>query len=93
MLRIIVQNAHKAGISVSMCGEMAGDPLCCVLLIGLGLDGFSMSSAVIPEIKRIIRSVTVAEAEILAGQALELETVAQVRQYVEEWMSERFGEK
>lgn len=93
MLRIIVQNAHKAGISVSMCGEMAGDPLCCALLIGLGLDGFSMSSAVIPEIKRIIRSVTVAEAEILAGQALELETVAQVRQYVEEWMSERFGEK
>lgn len=93
MLRIIIDNAHKEGLMVGMCGEMAGDPLCTVVLLGLGLDSFSMSSAVIPEIKKMIRSVTVAEAQILVGRITELETAAEVRQHVEEWMRERFGEK
>lgn len=93
MLRIIIENAHKQGIMVGMCGEMAGDPLCTVVLVGLGLDGFSMSSAVIPEIKKIVRSITVSEAEILVGKIMEMETAGQVREYIEEWMNERFGEK
>lgn len=93
MLRIIIDNAHKEGLMVGMCGEMAGDPLCTVVLLGLGLDSFSMSSAVIPEIKKIIRSVTIAEAQILVGRITELDTAAEVRQAVEEWMRDRFGEK
>ena len=93
MLRIIIDNAHKEGLMVGMCGEMAGDPLCTVVLLGLGLDSFSMSSAVIPEVKKMIRSVTIAEAQILVGRITELETSAEVRQYVEEWMRDRFGEK
>jgi phosphotransferase system enzyme I (PtsI) len=90
LLKTVIDNAHANGIPVGMCGEMAADPYAAVVLLGLGLDGFSMSAIAIPEIKRIIRSVTLAEAEELAGSVLELKSQREVDRRVRQWLEERF---
>ncbi|WP_394151983.1 phosphoenolpyruvate--protein phosphotransferase [Vibrio maritimus] len=63
-IELTVQSANKAGISVSMCGEMAGDTSATELLIKLGLRKFSASSALLPELKQKVRSLTIAQAEL-----------------------------
>ena len=91
MLRLIVENGHAHGIPVAMCGEMAGDPLATVLLVGLGFDELSMSSGSIPEVKRIIRSISVREAEEVVGEAMEMRSFKEVDRYLRHLMGERFG--
>ncbi len=90
LIRMIIDNAHAAGIPVGMCGEMAGYPLASVLLLGLGLDIFSMSAFTIPEIKKIVRSVTMSEAEELVGVVMDMRSVEEIDTYVRKWMNERF---
>ena len=60
-----VDAAHEANIRVAMCGEMAGDPMYCLILLGMELDELSMSHLAIPRIKRIIRGSSLKEAKIL----------------------------
>ena len=91
LLKIVVDNAHAHGIPAAMCGEMAADPLATVLLIGLGFDELSMSSAGIPEVKRIVRSVSVREAEQIVDEAMELRSFKDVENYLVHVMGERFG--
>jgi phosphotransferase system enzyme I (PtsI) len=81
MIKSIIDAAHNAGIWVGMCGEMAGDPAFAMILLGLGLDEFSMPPQVIPQIKYIIRSVTIKEAKVFAQQALKLSTGKQVEEF------------
>ena len=90
LLKTVVDNAHASGIPVGICGEMAADPYAVVVLLGLGLDEFSMSSIAIPETKRIIRSVTLAEAEDLVGTILEMKSFREIDRHVRSWMEERF---
>ncbi|MEW5817334.1 MAG: putative PEP-binding protein, partial [Spirochaetota bacterium] len=90
LLKLIIENAHAQGISVGMCGEMAGDPFASVILLGLGLDEYSMSPFGIPEIKRIIRSVSMAEAEELVGVIMEMRSYNEIGSHVKTWMNERF---
>ena len=90
LIRIIIDHAHDAGIPVSMCGEMAGDPLATVILLGLGLDMYSMSAFTIPEVKRIIRTVTMWEAEELVGTISDMKSYREIDEYVQQWMHERF---
>jgi phosphotransferase system enzyme I (PtsI) len=71
--------AHKAGILVGMCGELAGDPSMTETLIGLGLHELSMSAGTIPEVKQQVRKVNSAQAKQLADQAILLEDGDQVR--------------
>ena len=71
---------------VSMCGEMAGDPELTALLLGLGLDEFSVSPALIPQIKQIVRSVKFKDAQRIAQKALELHTGKEILQYVKTQM-------
>ncbi len=71
--------AKRAGKRVTMCGEMAADPLCTLLLLGLGLDELSMESFFVPVIKRIIRSLSYARAQRIAQEALRMETVQEVK--------------
>jgi phosphotransferase system enzyme I (PtsI) len=73
-----------------MCGEMAGDPYMAVILLGLGLDIYSMSSFGIPEVKKIIRSVSMSEAEELVGTIMEMKSYREIDNYVRSWMNERF---
>jgi phosphotransferase system enzyme I (PtsI) len=84
LLKEIIDKAHKAGIWVGMCGEMAGEPLFIPLLLGLGLDELSMSPIVIPEVKDIIRSFTLKEAKKLATRALKLSTPQEIEALLRE---------
>ena len=68
LLKTIIDSAHAAGKDVGMCGEMAGDPAYTSVLLGLGLDEFSMSAVQIPKVKKIIRSISKAEAKKLVEQ-------------------------
>ncbi|MCL2799953.1 MAG: phosphoenolpyruvate--protein phosphotransferase [Endomicrobia bacterium] len=70
LIKLIIDEGHKAGIEVAMCGEMAGDPYYTPLLLGLGLDEFSVSSAQIPKIKKVIRSVSFEEVKGIASEIL-----------------------
>ncbi len=78
----VVQAAKGAGKWVGMCGEMASDPLCAVVLLGFGLDDLSMGPFFIPVIKRIIRSVSYAAARNIARDVLEMATVKEVKGYL-----------
>lgn len=75
----VVEGAHRHGKPVSVCGELAGDPAAVLLLLGMGIDSLSMSTASLPRIKWVIRSVTQASARRLLVQALELENPAAIR--------------
>ncbi len=77
-----VQAARGAGKWVGMCGEMASDPLCTIMLLGLGLDDLSMGPFFIPVVKRIIRSVPYAAVRTLARDVLGLSTVKEVKGYL-----------
>ncbi|NCN05296.1 MAG: phosphoenolpyruvate--protein phosphotransferase, partial [Spirochaetales bacterium] len=91
LVKTVVDNAHKAGIVAGMCGEMAGDPLYSFVLLGLGLDEFSMSSFGIPQVKQIIRSTSVVEAEEFVGRLMEMNTPSEIEAYVRTTMEDRFG--
>jgi len=90
LIKMVIDNAHRAGIPVAMCGEMAGDPLASVVLLGMGLDSFSMSSGVITAVKEVIRSVRLNEAEELVEKIMQMSSTQLIENYVSEWMNERF---
>ncbi|MDP2210061.1 MAG: phosphoenolpyruvate--protein phosphotransferase [Bacteroidota bacterium] len=89
-IRHIIKAGHKEKKWVGMCGELAGNPLATVLLIGLGLDEFSVVPSVLPEIKKIIRSVSYSQAQRLASEVLRLRTTEEVRSYLRHYIEKRF---
>ena len=91
-LRRIIERGKNGGAWVGMCGEMAGDPLATVLLLGLGLDEFSVAPTILPEIKKIIRSVRLTEAKQLAERVLTLDTEDAIRAAVADVMRKQFPE-
>ena len=93
LIKRIVDQAHKAKIRVAMCGEMAGDPLCCLILLGMQLDELSMNHLAIPRIKRIIQQSTLAESQKLLNQAMSYNNAIEVRAYVQDYMSDRFPDE
>ncbi len=82
LIRRTISAAHDANIKVGVCGEMAGDPVLSVVLLGLGLDSFSMSPSTIPVIKRAMRSIKFSDAQELARQALRLSTGQEVEEFM-----------
>ncbi len=93
VIRIIVsviEGAHRAGIPVAMCGEMAGDPLYALVLLGLGLDELSMAPHSIPVIKKVIRESSFAEGKEILGEILKLATGKEIEEYVRTKMALRF---
>lgn len=88
LIRNIIESGHKAGIWVGMCGEMAGDIVMTIILLGLGLDEFSTSPIATPEIKRIIRSVTIKQAQEVASDALSLSTGKEVEAFARKRLRE-----
>jgi phosphotransferase system enzyme I (PtsI) len=81
-VRNVIRTADRAKISVSLCGEMAGDPLYTILLLGLGLRRFSMAAGDIPEVKKIVRSVTMQHCRRVARHTLRLENERNVLNYL-----------
>ena len=93
LIKSVVDAAHKAKIRVAMCGEMAGDPLCSLILLGMELDELSMNHLAIPRIKKIIRESTLQESKLLLKKAMSFNTAAEVRACVHEYMLERFPDE
>jgi phosphoenolpyruvate-protein phosphotransferase (PTS system enzyme I) len=89
LIRTIIEAAHARGIPVGMCGELAGDPMATVVLLGLGLDSFSMGPIGIPLIKRIVRSVRVSEAEAFVRSLVPMGSGAEIEGAVHRWMEDR----
>jgi phosphotransferase system enzyme I (PtsI) len=78
LIRRVIDASHSAGVPVRMCGEMAGNPQMTPLLIGLGLDEFSMNAASIPPVKEAIRNMSFERAQTLAAKALSLDTADEI---------------
>jgi phosphotransferase system enzyme I (PtsI)/phosphotransferase system enzyme I (PtsP) len=76
----IVQSASTLGLPVSVCGEMAADPVAVILLIGMGVRSLSLSSAKLPKIKWMIRSLSVDQARRVLSKALTYDDVERIRQ-------------
>ncbi len=77
-LKHIVDEAHRAKVPVSVCGEMAGDPVFVPLLLGLGVDALSMTPPLLPAVKYLIRAMTMADARDLAAEALMLSSAQEI---------------
>ena len=83
LVKNVIQASHsEVGKFTGMCGEFAGDPYATLLLMGLGLDEFSMSASSIPQVKKIIRSVSYQQAQDIANKALTLSTGKEVLDYI-----------
>jgi phosphotransferase system enzyme I (PtsI) len=80
----VVQAARKHDVTVNVCGEMSGEPLYTMLLLGMGLRQLSATPHSIPEIKKIIRSITLDEAVEVAHEVMRLETARDVNNYLRE---------
>ena len=72
-----------------MCGELAGDERATVLLLGMGLDEFSMSAISVPQIKKLIRNVNYQDAKLLAEKALQQPTAAEIERLVIDFLAEK----
>lgn len=79
LIKKVIEASHSEGKWTAMCGEMAGDERTIPLLLGLGLDEFSMSSVSIPKVKKIIRSIYYKDAKELAQKALTLKTTESIK--------------
>ena len=79
LLRQVVAAARRTGIPVTVCGEVAADPVMAVILLGLGVDELSMTSVGIPHVKKLIRGVTFAEAKAFAEEVMAQTTVAGIK--------------
>jgi phosphotransferase system enzyme I (PtsI) len=84
LIQRVLDAARQAKIPVNVCGEMSGEPIYAPLLVGMGLRQLSATPHNIPEVKKVIRSVTVGEAEQIAREALRLETARDVTSYLRE---------
>ena len=82
MIKHVVEVANNAGIRVGLCGQMAGDPLCTLILLGLGVNEISMNAGGIPVIKKIVRSVSMKEARATLEEILKLDTAEKVREHI-----------
>ncbi len=85
VLKQVIENGNRAGIEVSLCGEMAAREEYCPLLLGLGLDTFSVNLQALPRIKELISRISIKDAVRLANQALNQEKAAQVLQLCQEF--------
>jgi phosphotransferase system enzyme I (PtsI) len=93
LIKRVVDAAHEVKIRVAMCGEMAGDPLYALILLGMELDELSMNHLAIPRIKRIIRESSIKESKVLLEKALTFSTATEVRAYVQDYMMGRFPDE
>lgn len=88
LIKNIIDSGHREKIWVGMCGEMAGEPGFGLILLGLGLDEFSMSPAAVPEMKYAIRNVNFSDAKKVAEKVLNLPTSEEVDSFVNRRLNE-----
>ncbi len=89
MMAQVVHSAARAGIDVSICGEMASDPLAVPILIGLGIRKLSMNAAAIPVVRAMVRRISASAAEQLARRLLDLATPEEIEEELRRWILDR----
>ena len=89
IIRWVVQSGHEAGIPVAICGEMAAEPAYAIILLGLGLDEFSMNPASIPKVKKMLRMSRFEETRSLVEKLFQFSTASEIERHVRDWMAER----
>jgi phosphotransferase system enzyme I (PtsI) len=82
LIRFIIQTALREGKDVAVCGEMAADPLCALVLLGFGLRKFSMNPIFIPRIKKTLRSVELKTVEKVVEEAMSLKTAQDIEESI-----------
>ena len=89
LIKHVIDASHEQGKFTGMCGELASDPVATMILLGLGLDEFSMTASSIPLIKNILRSVSKAECEEVANKALTMDTAEEITGYAKSVLIEK----
>ncbi|TOB50020.1 phosphoenolpyruvate-protein phosphotransferase PtsI, partial [Vibrio parahaemolyticus] len=89
VIKQVIDASHAEGKWTGMCGELAGDERATLLLLGMGLDEFSMSGISIPKVKKVIRNSNFAEVKAMAEEALSLPTAAEIEAVVEKFIAEK----
>ena len=89
LIKHVIDASHEHGKFTGMCGELASDPVATMILLGLGLDEFSMTASSIPIIKNILRSVSKAECEEVANKALTMDTAEEITEYAKSVLIEK----
>jgi len=92
IIRGVVQSAHQVGIPVAICGEMAAEPAYSLVLLGLGLDEFSMNPVAIPKVKKVLRMSRFEETQALVERIFQLATASEIERHVRDWMADRLPE-
>ena len=92
IIRGVVQSANQHGIPVAICGEMAAEPAYALVLLGLGLDEFSMNPVSIPKVKKVLRMARFEETRSLVVQLFQFATASEIECFVRNWMVKRFPE-
>jgi phosphotransferase system enzyme I (PtsI) len=82
LIRTVIQDAHKSQIDLSVCGEMASEPECVMLLLGMGVRTFSLAPPMLPEIKQVIRSVTIEDCNKVARKVLSMNSERHISNYL-----------
>ncbi|MBL7214172.1 MAG: phosphoenolpyruvate--protein phosphotransferase [Phycisphaerae bacterium] len=82
LIRSVIHESYKAGIGLSICGEIASDPEFIMLLLGMGVRTLSLAPPMIPEIKKIIRSVTIEECNKLSRAVSTMDSARQIKNYL-----------
>jgi phosphotransferase system enzyme I (PtsI) len=90
LIKGVIDAGKRAGIPVSMCGEMASDPIYAVILLGLGLEIFSMNPSNVPVVKDVIRNVRYRDCRRIAEIALQKKTAQEIEEFVIESVAMRF---
>ena len=89
LINLVIKNAHAEGKWVGMCGESAGDQKMIPILLGFGLDEFSMSPISILRARKLVTSVSEADMKALANEVLSLSTAEEIEEYMEKFISNR----
>ncbi len=84
LIRYVIEQGHRYKIPVGMCGELAGDPQAALLLMGMGLEEFSMNAPSIPVIKHIILHNSIVEARAVCEKVMEMDESAGIIAYLKE---------
>jgi phosphotransferase system enzyme I (PtsI) len=93
LIRMSLDISNAANVPVNMCGQMSGVPIYTMLLLGLGLRRFSATPAAIPEIKNLVRSVSIEKSKEVAQHAMNMENAREIKSYLTEEMNKALGKQ
>ena len=89
LIKQVIDASHAEGKWTGMCGELAGDERATLLLLGMGLDEFSMSAISVPRIKKLVRHVNYQEVKALADEVLQKPTATEIEQLIQAFLAEK----